>query len=60
MRIDILVSAISKGINEIEVAIEEHNLINDIARLLSDKGYKYAIADSDIIRDDVKARVVLD
>jgi hypothetical protein len=60
MRIDILVSAIPKGINELEMAIEERNLINDIARLLSDKGYKYAIADSDVIRDDVKTRVVLD
>lgn len=60
MRIDILVSCLPKGMNELDIAIEEHNLINEIAKLLNDKGYKFVIADSDIIRDDVKNKVVLD
>lgn len=61
MRIDILVSVLSKGINDLEAITEEHNLRNAIAKLLVEKGYeKFVVAGSDMIRDDVKGKVTLD
>lgn len=55
MRIDILVSVIPKGINRLEVTIEENNLKNAIGKLLTEKGYdKFTVASNDIINDNVK------
>lgn len=55
MRIDILVSVIPKGINHLEVAIEENNLKNAIGKLLTEKGYdKFTVVSNDIINDNVK------
>ena len=61
MRIDILVSVLSKGINDLERSIEEHNLKNAIGKVLSEYGYeKFTVAGSDIINESVKKKVVLD
>ena len=55
LRIDILVSVIPKGINRLEVTIEENNLKNAIGKLLTEKGYdKFTVASNDIINDNVK------
>lgn len=61
MRIDILVSVLPKGINDLEISIEEHNLKNAIGKALAEAGYeKFIVAGSDMIKDDVKKKVVLD
>lgn len=61
MRIDILVSVIPKGINELEKAMEEQNLKNVIGKAVFDSGYqKFVIAGSDLLSDNTKAKVVLD
>lgn len=61
MRIDILISTLPKGINDLEMAIEEQNIKNAIGKMLSDMGYtKFIVAGSDMLQDDVKGKVVLD
>jgi hypothetical protein len=61
VRIDILVSVIPKGINELEKAMEEQNLKNVIGKAVFDSGYqKFVIAGSDLLSDNTKAKVVLD
>lgn len=61
MRIDILVSVLSKEVDNLETIIEEHNLKNEIAKLLVEKGYeKFIVAGSDMISDDVKRKATLD
>lgn len=61
VRIDILVSVLLKGINDLEAGIEEHNLKNAIGKLLAEQGYeKFIVAGSDIINENVKNKVVLD
>lgn len=61
IRIDILVSVLAKGINDLETSIEEHNLKNVIGRAVFDSGYeKFVIAGSDLLSDDTKGKVVLD
>jgi len=61
MRIDILVSALPRGINDLEMSIEEQNIKNSIGKLLHDMGYKkFIIAGSDMISDKLKSKVVLD
>lgn len=61
MRIDILVSVLSKEVDNLETIIEEHNLKNEIAKLLVEKGYeKFIVACSDMISDDVKRKATLD
>jgi hypothetical protein len=61
MRIDVLVSVLSKGINDLECAIEEENLRQAIGKLLYEQGYtKFTVVGSDIINDNVKSKVVLD
>ena len=61
MRIDILVSVLPKGVNDLEVSIEEHNLKNAIGKVLVELGYKkFTVAGSDMINEDVKKKVVLD
>jgi len=61
MRIDILVSVLSKGINDLERSIEEYNLKNAIGKVLLEYGYeKFTVAGSDIINESVKKKVVLD
>ena len=59
MRIDILVSVISNGINDLESSVEEHNLKNDIKQLLEEKGYKkFSLSGSD--KTKTKGKVSLD
>ena len=60
MRIDILVSVLPKGINDLEVGVEEHNLKNAIGKLLADQGYKFVVAGSEIVNEGTKKKVVLD
>lgn len=61
MRIDILISVLSKGINDLEASLEEHNLKNDIGKLLWESGYdKFTVVGSDILNPDVKGKVTLD
>ena len=61
MRIDILVSVLPKGINDLEAGIEEYNLKNAIGKLLAEQGYeKFIVAGSDILNENVKNKVVLD
>lgn len=55
MRIDICISALPKGTNDLQTWAEEQNLKQDISNLLITKGYtKYIIAGSEMIRDEIK------
>lgn len=61
MRIDIALSVIPKGINDLEVYMEEQNIKNEIGRLLREKGYdRFIVVGSDILNEETKSKVVLD
>jgi hypothetical protein len=61
IRIDILVSALPKGINELEQQMEEENLRQAIGKLLGECGYtKFVVVGGSYLNKDTKAKVALD
>lgn len=61
MRIDIIISVLSKETNQLKAALEEYELKNSIGKLLYEKGYKkFVVAGSDVLSDKIKDKIVLD
>lgn len=56
-RIDIVVSALAKGINDLEATVEEKKLEYEIAKLLREKGYKkYFVASGDMVSEKINSK----
>ena len=61
IRIDILASVLSRGINALEQEIEEENLRQAIGKFLVEQGYtKFVVTGGSFLNKDIKEKAVLD